>query len=229
LENYFMTKAWLAWSSGKDSAWSLYQCQKQGDLKITGLLTTITREFQRVSMHGVREKLLRAQACAANLPLIPVYIPAPCSNSDYEAAMQQAMSQAQADGVKDIVFGDLFLADVREYREKQLKKVSMQAHFPLWKQNTQQLAQEMIASGLRATITCCDPKKVPKSFSGRNFDQSLLADLPQACDPCGENGEFHTVVQAGPMFQHALDIITGETVTRDGFVFTDVLLKPETV
>ncbi|MCK5241753.1 ATP-binding protein [bacterium] len=203
------TKAWLAWSSGKDSAWALHHCQQQGELEIIGLLTTVTQSFQRVSMHGVRKNVLQAQAQAAQLPLLPVYIPSPCSNAEYEAAMRQAMSQAIAQGVQNIVFGDLFLEDVREYRKQHLQQMGMQAHFPLWGKNTAQLAQNMIQSGLGAYITCCDPKKVPASISGLRYDLALLANLPKACDPCGENGEFHTLVYAGPMFTTPLEVIKG--------------------
>jgi uncharacterized protein (TIGR00290 family) len=215
-------KAWLAWSSGKDSAWALQVVRQQSDLEIVGLLTTLTEKYQRVSMHAVRAELVHAQAEAVGLPLYPVYIPTPCSDKAYETAMLAVMQQALAQGVRRIVFGDLFLEEVRAYREQQLKKIGICPSFPLWKQNTAKLSQAMLAQGLRAYITCLDPKKVPSSLAGRVYDEHFLKSLPVTVDPCGENGEFHTFVYAGPMFKHALAVEISESVARDGFVFTDV-------
>ncbi len=218
-------KAWLAWSSGKDSAWSLHVMRQRGDLEIAALLTTVNQKYQRVAMHAVRESLLDAQATAAGLPLVKVQIPSPCPNEVYERAMAEAMSQARAKGITHMVFGDLFLEDIRKYREENLAKCGMVPVFPLWLQDTRQLANEMIASGLRAYLTCVDPKKLDASFAGRAFDKKFLAELPAAVDPCGENGEFHTFACAGPMFASPIPVEAGEIVERDGFVFADFLLR----
>ena len=218
-------KAWLAWSSGKDSAWALHVARQQGQMDVVGLLTTVTAAYGRVSMHGVREAVLAAQAKATGLPLHRVLIPAPCPNEVYEDAMRHAMDKARTEGVTRVIFGDLFLEDIRAYREGKLAPVGMKAVFPLWGPDTRTLAHEMIAGGLRAYITCLDPRKVPREFAGHPFDESLLAALPPGCDPCAENGEFHTCVVAGPMFSRPVGVRVGETVEREGFVFTDVLLK----
>ncbi|HVB08424.1 MAG TPA: hypothetical protein VNF00_05695 [Candidatus Acidoferrales bacterium] len=216
-------KAWLSWSSGKDSAWSLHVMRQRGDVEITALLTTINRTHDRVAMHAVRESLLDAQAAAAGLPLIKVPIPSPCPNEVYERAMAEAMAQASAEGVTHMIFGDLFLEDIRKYREENLAKCGMAPIFPLWGLDTRILAQEMLAAGLRAVLTCVDPKKLDASFAGRAFDEKLLADLPASVDPCGENGEFHTFAYAGPMFASPIPAEPGEIVARDGFVFADLL------
>lgn len=216
-------KAWLAWSSGKDSAWSLHVARQDGDFEITALLTTVNRTYNRVAMHAVRESLLEAQAAAAGLPLVKVPIPSPCPNEVYEHAMAAAMSQARAEGVAHIIFGDLFLEEIRKYREENLAKCNMTPVFPLWGRDTQLLAREMLAGGLRAYVTCIDPRKLDTSFAGRAFDSKFLADLPAAVDPCGENGEFHTFAWAGPMFSAQISIHSGEIVHRDGFVFADLL------
>jgi uncharacterized protein (TIGR00290 family) len=222
-------KAWLAWSSGKDSAWALHSVRggearpELETVDIVGLFATVTVAYERVSMHGVRQALLRQQAEAAGLPLREVPIPAACTNELYEEAMGRAMGEAMSQGVEAVVFGDLFLADVRAYRETQLACAGMRAVFPLWGQDTAKLAREMIASGLRAYLTCIDPRKMPRELAGHPFDGDLLAQLPPGVDPCGENGEFHTFVFDGPMFSHPLAVKVGETVERDGFVFTDVL------
>jgi uncharacterized protein (TIGR00290 family) len=222
-------KAWLAWSSGKDSAWSLHVMRQRGDIEIAALLTTVNQKYQRVAMHAVRESLLEAQAAAAGLPLIKVQIPSPCPNEAYESAMAKAMDRARDEEVTHVVFGDLFLEDIRKYREDNLAKCAMTPVFPLWLKPTRQLANEMIASGLRAYLTCVNPKKLEGKFAGRAFDEELLAEFPASVDPCGENGEFHTCVVAGPMFASAIPVDAGEIVERDGFVFADFLPRAAAV
>lgn len=219
-------KAWLSWSSGKDSAWSLHVMRQRGDLEITALLTTINRTHNRVAMHAVRESLLDAQGAAAGLPLIKVPIPSPCPNEVYERAMSEAMAQARAAGVTHMIFGDLFLEDIRKYREENLATCGIAPVFPLWGCGTRILAQEMLAGGLRAVLTCVDPKRLDASFAGRSFDEKLLTDLPTSVDPCGENGEFHTFACAGPMFASPIPVDPGEIVARDAFVFADLLPRP---
>lgn len=216
-------KALVAWSSGKDSAWALHTVRQAGNLEVVGLLTTVTAAYERVSMHGVRQALLRQQAEAAGLPLREVPIPIGCTNELYQQAMAQAMGEAKSQGIEAVVFGDLFLADIRAYRETQMAKAGLRPLFPLWGRDTADLAREMIASGLGAYLTCVDPRKVSRELAGHPFDAALLAQLPSGADPCGENGEFHTFVFDGPMFSHPLDVKVGETVERQGFVFTDVL------
>jgi uncharacterized protein (TIGR00290 family) len=216
-------KALLAWSSGKDSAWSLHVLRAQSEVEIVGLLTTINEAFDRVAMHAVRTELLRAQADAVDLPLQPVLIPWPCSNAAYEAAMAVAMARARADGITHVAFGDLFLEDVRRYREERLAPTGITPLFPIWGTPTDALAQRMIAAGLRARLTCVDPKSLDARFAGREFDATLLAELPASVDPCGERGEFHTFTYDGPMFRRPVPIRAGEVVTRDGFVFADLL------
>jgi uncharacterized protein (TIGR00290 family) len=216
-------RALVAWSSGKDSAYALHLARQDPGLEIVGLLTTVTDAYERVAMHGVREALLDAQAASVGLPLVKVRIPSPCPNQVYERAMGDAMAQALAQGVDHVVFGDLFLADIRAYREKQLARIGMTPLFPLWLRDTGALAREMIADGLSAVLTCVDPKQLDRSFAGRRFDGALLDALPSSVDPCGENGEFHTLVTAGPMFARPLRVRAGEVVERDGFVFADVL------
>jgi uncharacterized protein (TIGR00290 family) len=216
-------KAWLAWSSGKDSAWSLQTVRQSGEVDVVALLTTVNRTFQRVAMHAVRESLLEMQAAEAGLPLVKVPIPSPCPNEVYEQAMSEAMERARADGVYHVVFGDLFLEDIRAYREKQLASCGMTPVFPLWGRDTGRLAEDMIAGGLQAHLTCVDPRKLDRSFAGRRFDAELLRALPAGVDPCGENGEFHTCVSAGTMFRRPIPVVSGEVVERDGFVFADLL------
>jgi len=216
-------KAWLAWSSGKDSAWSLHVVRERGELEVVALLTTVNQTHARVAMHAVRQSLLEAQAAATGLPLRIVAIPWPCPNQEYERAMAVAMRGAQSEGVTHVIFGDLFLEDVRRYREENLAKCSMTPVFPLWGAPTRQLAQEMIAGGLRSYVTCVDPRKLDKSFAGREWDAALLRDLPLSVDPCGEYGEFHTFACAGPMFSAPIAVRRGEVVERDGFVFADLL------
>ena len=218
-----LPKALLAWSSGKDSAWALHVLRQRGDVEVVGLLTTVNEVHERVAMHAVRTALLQAQAAAAGLPLWPVPIPSPCSNHEYEAAMSAVIQRAQAAGITIMAFGDLFLEDVRHYRETQLASTGITPLFPLWGLPTKELAAHMIRSSLRARLTCIDPKQIAASFAGREFDESLLADLPPGVDPCGERGEFHTFAYAGPMFRHPIPIEQGQIVTRDGFVFADLL------
>jgi uncharacterized protein (TIGR00290 family) len=222
-----MKKLLVSWSSGKDSAWSLYILRQAGEYEIVGLLTTINSEFDRVAMHGVRRELLEAQAAAAGLPLWVVPLPWPCSNAEYEVAMGAACARAMDAGVEAVAFGDLFLEDVRRYREERMKKAGLIPIFPLWKLDTAQLVQEMWAAGLRSRIVCLDPKKLSASFAGRDIDLRLIRDLPENIDPCGENGEFHSFVYDGPMFAGPIPIETGETVIRDGFVFADVMLRAD--
>jgi uncharacterized protein (TIGR00290 family) len=216
-------RAWLAWSSGKDSAWALHTIREQNEFEVVALLTTVKSVYQRVAMHAVRESLLELQAAATGLPLVKVPIPSPCSNEIYEQAMSVAMAQARAEEVHHVVFGDLFLEDIRSYRETQLAACGMTPAFPLWRRDTRQLANEMLAGGISAYLTCVDPRKLDRSFAGRRFDASLLADLPSDVDPCGENGEFHTFSCAGPMFRAPIGVTVGEIVERDGFVFADLL------
>lgn len=216
-------KALIAWSSGKDSAWALHRIRQEGRFEIVGALTTITEDFGRVSMHGVREEVLAAQLDAAGLAPVPVRIPYPCPNGAYEAAMAQALEIARAGGVTHIVFGDLFLEDVRAYREQSLQGTGIAPVFPLWGEPTAALARAMIAEGLGATLVCVDPKALPPGFAGRAFDAALLSALPPEVDPCGENGEFHTCVTDGPMFARPLSLRRGAVAARDGFVFADLL------
>ena len=220
-------KALLAWSSGKDSAWSLQVLRAEGEVEVVGLLTTINEAFDRVAMHAVRTELLRAQADAADLPLWPVLIPWPCSNAEYEAAMNVAMARARAAGITHVAFGDLFLEDIRRYREERLAPTGIAPLFPIWGTPTDALAQRMVDAGLRARLTCVDPKSLDARFAGREFDAALLAELPPSVDRCGERGEFHTFAYDGPMFRRPVPIRAGEVVTRDGFVFADLLPSSE--
>jgi uncharacterized protein (TIGR00290 family) len=213
----------LAWSSGKDSAWSLHVLRQQPDVEVVGLLTTLTDAHDRVAMHAVRRVLLEQQARAAGLPLALVRIPSPCSNAQYEEAMGHAVARARGEGVRGVAFGDLFLADVRRYRERQMAGSGLELLFPLWQRPTDRLAREMLAGGLQARLTCVDPRVVPSAFAGRAFDGGLLADLPSGVDPCGENGEFHTFAWDGPMFGHPVPVRAGEVLERDGFAFADLL------
>jgi uncharacterized protein (TIGR00290 family) len=216
-------KAWLAWSTGKDSAWALHVLRQAAEVDVVGLLTTVTSEFERVSMHAVREELLDQQAEAVGIPCRKVHIPGPCSNELYEREMMQALDAARAEGIEYVAFGDLFLADVRGYREKQLAGTGIEPLFPLWLRDTTQLAREMLDAGLRATVTCVDPRFLDRTFAGKSFDAAFLTALPGGVDPCGERGEFHTFVSAGPMLHRPLDIVVGEVVEREGFVFADLV------
>jgi uncharacterized protein (TIGR00290 family) len=220
-------KAWLAWSTGKDSAWALHTVRKTREVNVVALLTTINKDYARVAMHAVRERLLELQTASVDLPLVKVPIPVRCRNEDYEHTMTSAMERARAEGVFHIVFGDLFLEDIRAYREKNLAACGMKAVFPLWRKDTRLLANEMIADGLSAYITCVDPSKLDRTFAGRLFDAKLLRELPREVDPCGENGEFHSFACAGPMFRRPIPVRVGEIVERDGFVFADLLPEAE--
>jgi uncharacterized protein (TIGR00290 family) len=218
-----MKRILLSWSSGKDSAWSLYVLRQRGENEVVGLLTTFNEVADRVAMHAVRRELVEQQAAAAGLPLWAVSLPWPCSNEEYESRMASACAKAIGEGIEGVAFGDLFLEDVRAYRIKQMKDTGLEPIFPLWGLPTPALAREMIAGGTRAKLTCVDTKKLDRSFVGREFDEALLADLPEEVDPCGERGEFHSFVYAGPMFDSALAIAVGETVAREQFVFSDLL------
>jgi uncharacterized protein (TIGR00290 family) len=213
----------LSWSSGKDSAWTLHVLRQSDEVEVVGLLTTINTHFQRVAMHGTRHALLQAQAHAARLPLWEVPLPWPCSNEVYEQAMSAACTSAIQQSISAIAFGDLFLEDVRRYREERLRGTGLEPMFPLWRRDTRQLIREMLDVGLCARIVCVDPSKLDGDFIGRDLDHDLLRRLPAGVDPCGENGEFHTFTYAGPMFSEPIPIEAGETVTRDGFLFADLL------
>jgi uncharacterized protein (TIGR00290 family) len=216
-------KALIAWSSGKDSAWALHEARLAGDFEIVGALTTVTDTFHRVSMHGVREELLRAQFDAAGLRPMIIHIPYPCPNDIYERKMAEAIAAARASGVTHMIFGDLFLEDVRAYRERQLSGTGIVPVFPLFGRPTRALADAMIDAGTEAHICTVDLKKLPVSFAGRRFDRVLLETLPEGIDPCGEKGEFHSFVSGGPMLSRKVAVKTGETIERDGFAYTDLL------
>jgi uncharacterized protein (TIGR00290 family) len=218
-----MRRILLSWSSGKDSAWSLHVLRQRGEYEVVGLLTTFNGEADRVAMHAVRRELVEWQAAAAGLRLWAVPLPWPCSNEQYEALMAQTCAQAVAEGIEGVAFGDLFLEDVRAYREKQMKDTGLLPVFPVWGLNTRALAREMIDCGMRAKLTCVDTGKLDRSFAGREFDEGLLADLPDDVDPCGERGEFHSFVYAGPMLNGVLTVSVGETVVREQFVFADLM------
>jgi uncharacterized protein (TIGR00290 family) len=219
-------KVLVSWSSGKDSAYALWETRRRGDVEIAGILTTVSAAFDRVSMHGVRETLLDRQAAELGLPCWKVRIPAPCPNEVYEAAMAEAVAAAKAEGVSEFVFGDLFLEDIRAYREAKLRAAGVSGSFPLWGRDTGELARAMLEQGVQAVTTCIDPRKLPASFAGRAFDARFLAELPPGVDPCGEHGEFHTFVSGGPMFARRIEVRVGEVVERDGFVFADLQSMP---
>jgi uncharacterized protein (TIGR00290 family) len=218
-----MQKCLVSWSSGKDSAWLVHVLRQKADIQLAGVLTTVNEKYARVAMHAVREELLEAQADALGLPLWKVPIPSPCPNEVYERAMAAAVQRAVADGFTHMAFGDLFLEDIRRYREEKLAGSGLTPIFPLFGLDTAQLAREMIAGGLKARLTCVNPKVLDRKFAGRDFDASLLDELPPSVDPCGERGEFHSFAYAGPMFSAPIPILSGEVVERDGFVFADVL------
>ena len=218
----------LSWSSGKDSAWALYQLQQDPNLEVVGLLTTYNAAFDRSAIHGVRRTLVAMQAEAAGLPLLEVPLPWPCSNQDYERIMGETLEQARQQFEMDaIAFGDLFLEDIRAYREERMADTGLEILFPVWGIPTRQLSQQMMSGGLKAAITCIDPKKLPATFAGRQYDQAFLSDLPEDIDPCGENGEFHSFAWDGPMFQHPVNILPGEVVERDGFIYADFVPQDE--
>lgn len=219
-----MNKALVSWSSGKDSAWALHLL-RGWKMEIVGLVTTLNQAFDRVAMHGVRRAILEAQASSVGIPLWPVPLPWPCSNEEYERIMGDVCRRAVALGIDTIAFGDLYLADIRKYRERQLQGTGLKPLFPLWEIPTNGLAREMIESGLKAKIACVDPKVLPGSFAGRDFDHAFLAELPAGVDPCGENGEFHSLAYDGPMFQKPLAVSVGEIIEKDGFIFADLVLN----
>ena len=223
-------KALISWSTGKDSAFALHEVLRAGEFEVVGALTTVTETFGRVSIHGVRQEILRAQLDAAGLRPTIVPIPYPCPNEIYEARMGEAVAQAVQDGITHIIFGDLFLQDIRAYREQKLAGTGITPVFPLWERPTLKVAHDMIASGFEATIATVDLKKLPADFAGRKFDAQMLADLPASVDPCGEHGEFHTCVVAGPIFVRCIPIVTGERIERDGYAYCDLTMKtPNTV
>lgn len=216
-------KAFVSWSSGKDSAFALHEARRLGTADVVGLLTTVNEVHHRVAMHGTRESLLDRQVAATGLPCLKIPLPSPCPNEVYEARMAEACAHIRAQGVRHIVFGDLFLEDIRAYREARLREAGMEGVFPLWQRDTRVLAREMIDSGLVAHLVCVDPRRIDRRFAGRRYDTDLLAELPDTVDPCGENGEFHTAVSAGPMFAAPIPVEPGKVVERDGFVFADVI------
>lgn len=214
----------LSWSSGKDSAWALHVLRQRGDVEVVGLLTTFNESANRVAMHAVRRELVEAQAGATGLPLWSVPLPWPCSNEAYEKIMREVVAKACACGIKQIAFGDLFLEDIRAYRVRQLAGSGVEPIFPVWTtpHDTPMLARQMLGAGLRAVLTCVDPRQLDSRFAGRSFDAALLAELPPAVDPCGERGEFHTFCCAGPMFRSEIRVVLGDAVLRDGFHFADL-------
>lgn len=216
-------KAFVSWSSGKDSAFALHEVRRLGTVEVVGLLTTVNAVHNRVAMHGTRESLLDRQIAAIGLPCLKIPLPSPCPNEVYEAQMAEACARITTQGARHVVFGDLFLEDIRAYREARLKEAGMAGVFPLWQRDTHALACEMIGIGLVAHLVCIDPRRIDRRFAGRRFDADLLAELPATADPCGENGEFHTAVSAGPMFSAPIPVESGEVVERDGFVFADVI------
>ena len=218
-------KTFLSWSSGKDSAYALWTLQRDPGIELLGLLTTVNSSVDRVSMHAVRSTVLQAQADAAGLPLLTIPLPDPCTDEQYRAEMSRAIDEVKRRGVQAIAFGDLYLEDVRAYREAQMAGTGITPLFPLWGRPTKALAEEMIEAGLQAIVTCVDTEQLDRSFLGRAFDRRLLQDLPVGVDPCAENGEFHTVAVAGPMFAAPLAVEVGEVVERERFVFVDVRLR----
>ncbi|HEU5235978.1 MAG TPA: hypothetical protein VFU37_02485 [Pyrinomonadaceae bacterium] len=220
-------KTLLSWSSGKDSAWALHRLRAISDVEVVGLMTTVNQVHRRVAIHAVRLELLQRQAEALGLPLQVIDLPSPCTNSQYEETMEKFVDESKRHGIECMAFGDLFLADIKEYREKKLAGTGITPLFPLWQAPTNRLAKEMIAAGLRAIITCVDPQQLPVSFAGREFSEQFLADLPKHVDPCGERGEFHTFAFDGPMFEKPVRIEIGAIVERDGFGYADLLPQVE--
>ncbi len=217
-----MKKILISWSGGKDSAWALHLLRLAGEFEVGGLLTTVNERFRRVAIHGFREELLERQAEMAGLPLWKVDLPFPCSNEEYEARMGAACTQAVKEGFEGVAFGDLFLEEIRAYRVAKLAGTGLEPLFPVWGIPTDRLAAEMMAGGLRARLTCVDPRKVPAEFAGREWDAQLLRELPPGVDPCGENGEFHSFAYAGPVFKEEIQVEAGERVIRDGFVYAEL-------
>ncbi len=222
-----MEKVLLSWSGGKDSAMTLYALRRAGEYEIAALLTTITEGYDRISMHGVRRVLLEQQAASLGLPLHEAIIPPGCTNAQYEATMRAVLTHYQAQGVTACAFGDLFLQDIRAYRERNLAAIGMKALFPVWGQDTTEFIRSFIALGFKAVVTCVDPKALPPTFPGRVIDERFLRDLPPGVDPCGENGEFHSFVYAGPIFKEEVKVTVGQVVLRDGFYFCDLLPEEE--
>ena len=220
-------KTLLSWSSGKDSAWALHRLRAVSDVEVVGLMTTVNQVHQRVAIHAVRLELLQRQAEALGLPLQVIDLPSPCTNSQYEETMEKFVDESKRRGIECMAFGDLFLADIKEYREKKLAGTGITPLFPLWQAPTNRLAREMIAAGLRAIITCVDPQQLPVSFAGREFNEQFLADLPKHVDPCGERGEFHTFAFDGPMFEKPVRVEIGAILERDGFGYADLLPQAE--
>ena len=218
-----MRRILLSWSSGKDSAWALHILRQNPEWRVEALVTTFNSAADRVAMHAVRRTLVEEQARSAGLPLWQVELPWPCSNVQYEEIMRGVCRRAVAEGITEIAFGDLYLEDIRAYRERQLEGSGLTPLFPVWKIPTRQLAADMINAGIRAKITCVDGSKLDRSFAGREFDREFIESLPPTADPCGENGEFHTFVHQAPVFTHPIPVKTGEIVERDGFIFADVL------
>jgi uncharacterized protein (TIGR00290 family) len=222
-------KSWLSWSSGKDGAWALHVLRQRSDVEVTGLFTTVNATAGRVPMHGLRVELLRRQAEATGLPLHVAEIPTPCPNDVYEQAMRSLIERALGAGVRAMAFGDLYLEDIRAYRERNLQGTGVEPIFPLWGLDTSRLARDMIAGGLEARVVCIDPKALPAQLCGRLFDAAFLRDLPAGADPCGERGEFHTFAFDGPMFRSAIEVELGDRLERDGFVFRDLLPRRSAV
>jgi len=222
-----MRRVLLSWSSGKDSAWALHVLRQTADVEVVGLLTTFNKTVDRVAMHAVRRELVEAQAAATGLELWPVFLPAPCSNVEYEQLMSEAIARARAERISHVAFGDLFLEDVRDYRIRQMSGTGIEPLFPVWASaaDTPALARQMLASGIKAVLTCVDPRQLPESFVGRQYDSQLLAEFPASVDPCGERGEFHSFCYAGPNFGAEIPVEVGEFVARDGFCFADLMLK----
>jgi uncharacterized protein (TIGR00290 family) len=216
-------KTLLSWSSGKDSSWTLHVLKQRDDVEIVGLFCTINRKFERAAMHAVRIELIKRQASSAELPVQFIELPHPCTDAEYRAIMGEFIDRVSHQGIEYIAFGDLFLEDIRSYRENNLADTGITPIFPIWGMETTTLSKEMVDSGLRAVITCVDPNKLDPEFIGREYDQAFLEQLPDTVDPCGENGEFHSFAFGGPMFKEQIEVRLGETVTRDGFVFADLL------
>jgi uncharacterized protein (TIGR00290 family) len=216
-------KTLLSWSSGKDSAWALHVLQDNPGIELIGLFTAMNQKYNRVTMHATRLEMLKRQTDAVGLPLQTISLPDPCTNEQYAAIMQQFVTETAAKGIECMAFGDLFLQNIREYREKQLKGTGIEPVFPLWEIPTRELAEQMLSAGLDAYVSCVDLKKLPSSFAGRKWSRELLAELPRDCDPCGENGEMHTVVVGGPMFSKTVPVAVGEIVERNGFAFADII------
>jgi uncharacterized protein (TIGR00290 family) len=218
-----LKKVLLSWSSGKDSAWTLHLLRQNPEVEVVALLTSFNAEANRVAMHAVRRALVETQAARIGIPLWAVDLPWPCSNAEYEDRMRAVCQRASTENITAVAFGDLFLQDIRDYRERQLQETGLEPLFPVWQIPTEQLGRHMIAAGLKAKITCVDPSKLEKGFAGRDYDLDLLRALPAGVDPCGENGEFHTFVYDAPVFASAIGVETGEIIERDGFVFADVV------